>query len=246
MEMHVLENKKKLGEAAAKKAEELLSNAIDRNGSAAFIASTGASQFEFLETLTGSSMIDWQKTAMFHMDEYVGMSESHPASFCRYLKERLIDKVHPGAVYLIRGDADPEEECERISDIISRYSIDAAFVGIGENGHLAFNDPPADFETEKPCIVVKLDEKCRRPQFGEGWFKTLEDVPDKAVSLSIKQIMKSKTIICTIPDKRKAEAVKNCIEGEISPLFPASILRKHPQMFMFLDKDSSSLLAGKT
>ncbi len=246
MEMHVLENKKELGKAAAKKAEELLSNAIDRNGRAAFIAATGASQFEFLETLTGSSMIDWQKTTMFHLDEYPGMSESHPASFRRYLKERLIDKVHPGAVYLIRGDDDPGKECERLNDIISRYSIDAAFVGIGENGHLAFNDPPADFETEKPYIVVELDEKCRRQQFGEGWFKTLEEVPDKAISMSIKQIMKSKTIICTVPDKRKAEAVKNCIEGKISPLFPASILRKHPRTFMFLDKESSSLLEGKT
>ncbi len=246
MEMHVLENKKELGEAAAKKAEELLRDTIDRNGSAAFIAATGASQFEFLETLTGSSMIDWQKTTMFHLDEYAGMSESHPASFRRYLKERLIDKVHPGAVYLIRGNDDPGKECERLNDIISSYSIDTAFVGIGENGHLAFNDPPADFETEKPYIVVELDEKCRRQQFGEGWFRTLEEVPDKAISMSIKQIMKSKTIICTVPDKRKAEAVKNCIEGEISPLFPASILRKHPQMFMFLDKESSSLLERKT
>ena len=246
MEMYVGENKKELGKAAAKKAEELLRDAIDRNGRAAFIAATGASQFEFLETLTGSSMIDWQKTTMFHLDEYAGMPESHPASFRRYLKERLIDKVHPGAVYLIKGDNDPEKECERLNDIIFRYSIDAAFVGIGENGHLAFNDPPADFETEKPYIVVELDEKCRRQQFGEGWFRTLEEVPDKAISMSIKQIMKSKTIICTVPDKRKAEAVKNCIEGEISPLFPASILRKHPQMFMFLDKESSSLLERKT
>ena len=246
MEMHVLENKKELGEAAGRKAEELLRNAIDKNGRAAFIAATGASQFEFLETLTGSSMIDWSKTTMFHLDEYAGMHESHPASFRRYLKERLIDKVHPGEVYLIRGDNDPEKECERINGIISRYSVDAAFVGIGENGHLAFNDPPADFETEKPYIVVKLDEKCRRQQFGEGWFKTLEEVPDKAISMSIKQIMKSKAVICTVPDKRKAEAVKNCLEGEISPLFPASILRKHPRMFMFLDKDSSSLLERKT
>ncbi|HDN84788.1 MAG TPA: glucosamine-6-phosphate deaminase, partial [Candidatus Aerophobetes bacterium] len=172
-----------------------------------------------------------------------GIPEDHPASFRRYLRERLIDKVHPGIVYLINGDArDPEKECQRLNKIISEREIDVAFVGIGENGHLAFNDPPADFETEKPYIIVELDEACRRQQLGEGWFKSLDEVPKRAISMSIKQIMKSKNIICTVPDERKARAVKNCLEGEVSPYYPASILRKHKSVFLFLDKDSAKLL----
>jgi len=180
---------------------------------------------------------------MFHLDEYVGLPETHPASFIRYLKERLINKVHPGNVYLIRGDAkSPELECERLGKIIIQKEIDVAFVGIGENGHLAFNDPPADFDTEKPYLVVNLDDACRKQQLGEGWFKSFDEVPKKAISMSIHQIMKSKNIICTVPDKRKAKAVKNCLEEEISPLYPASILRKNPQVYFYLDKYSASLI----
>ncbi len=246
MQVQIFETKVETGKVAARKAAELLKGAIAEKGRAAFIAATGASQFEFLEALTSDSAIDWSKTTMFHLDEYVGLPESHPASFRRYLKERLIDKVHPGAVYLIRGDAeDPEAECERLNQIISRYDIDVAFVGIGENGHLAFNDPPADFQTEKPYIIVELDEKCRRQQLGEGWFTTLEDVPRRAISISIRQIMKSQAIICTVPESRKAQAVKDCLEGEISPWHPASILREHPNAFIYLDKCSAALLESR-
>jgi glucosamine-6-phosphate deaminase len=242
MKIQILGTKEEMGEAAARKAEEILNAAITARGKAGFIAATGASQFEFLEVLTKAS-VDWSKTVMFHLDEYVGISDSHPASFRRYLKERLIDKVHPGAVHLIAGDSPgPEEECKRLNTILADQIIDVAFVGIGENGHLAFNDPPADFVTEKPYIVVQLDDACRKQQMGEGWFAKLEDVPSRAISMSIKQIMKSKTVICTVPDSRKARAVKDCLEGEVSPLRPASILREHSNSLIYLDKYSSALL----
>jgi glucosamine-6-phosphate deaminase len=179
------------------------------------------------------------------LDEYIGMGADHPASFRRYLKERLVDVVHPGLVHLIQGEGDdPAAECRRINHIISQDKIDVAFVGIGENGHLAFNDPPADFDTEEPYIVVELDDACRQQQFGEGWFASLEEVPDTAISMSIYQIMKSDAIICTVPDKRKARAAQQCFEGEISPLHPASILRKHPRVFVYLDDDAGSLLTS--
>ena len=245
MNIEVSESSEETGEVAAKKAEELLKNAIAENGRATFIAATGASQFDFLETLAASQSVDWSKTTMFHLDEYIGISESHPASFRRYLKEKLIDKVNPGEVYLIQGDKDPAVECKRLNTIISGYSIDVAFVGIGENGHLAFNDPPADFETQYPYIIVDLDEMCRKQQFGEGWFKNLEDVPQQAISMSVKQIMKSRAIVCTVPDSRKAKAVKNCFDGDVSAMFPASILKEHQRAFIYLDKYSSALLKKK-
>jgi len=239
----VYENKNSMGKAAAEEAAKILVDAIKEKGEATFIAATGASQFEFLENLTGISSIDWSKINMFHLDEYVGLPETHPASFRKYLKERLINKVHPRNVYLIKGDAKIQElECERLGKIIIQKEIDVAFVGIGENGHLAFNDPPADFDTKKPYLVVELDDSCRKQQLGEGWFKSFDEVPKRAISISINQIMKSKNIICTVPDKRKAKAVKNCLEEEISPLYPASILRKHPQVYFYLDKNSASLI----
>ena len=243
MKVRVFETKEEMGKAAAKKAARILINAIKKKGEAVFLAATGASQFEFLESLTHIPSVDWSKTLMFHLDEYVGISGTHPASFRKYLKERLIDKVHPGDFYLIEGDAeDPELECERLSKIISEKEVDMAFVGIGENGHLAFNDPPADFGIEKPYIVVELDETCRKQQLGEGWFKSLNEVPCRAISMSIKQIMKSKNIICTVSDARKAQAVKDSLEGDISPDHPASILREHKNAFLFLDKNSAKLL----
>jgi glucosamine-6-phosphate deaminase len=243
MEMQIFKTKEEMGKAAARKAEEILNAAITAKGKAAFIAATGASQFEFLEELTRASSIDWSRTTMFHLDEYVGIPESHPASFRRYLKEKLIDKVHPGVVHLIAGDSpNPEEECQRLNKILVNQTVDVAFVGIGENGHLAFNDPPADFLTEKPYIVVQLDEACRRQQMGEGWFASFKEVPQKAISMSIRQIMKSKAIICTVPDKRKSKAVKDCLESKVSPEHPASILREHPRVFLFLDKAAASEL----
>lgn len=246
MEVQILETKERCGVAAADKAAEVLKEAIAAKGGARFIAATGASQFEFLKALTGESSIAWKRTTMFHLDEYIGLSGNHPASFRVYLRERLIDVVKPGEVHLIQGDTeDPYAECRRLSELLSAERVDVAFVGIGENGHLAFNDPPADFETEEPYIVVQLNEACRKQQLGEGWFTSLEDVPRRAISMSIQQIMKSQAIICTVPDKRKAIAVKHCLEGEISSRHPASILRKHSSVFMYLDKDSASLLQKK-
>jgi glucosamine-6-phosphate deaminase len=246
VEIHILETKEGCGAAAADKAAEILEKAITANGRACFIAATGASQFEFLKALTGKTSIDWKRTTMYHLDEYIGLPEDHPASFRRYLRERLIDRVHPGKAHLIRGDAeDPYAECRRLNKLLSEEKVDVAFVGIGENGHLAFNDPPADFDTEESYIVVELDEACRKQQMGEGWFNSLKDVPARAISMSIHQIMKSQSIICTVPDERKAKAVKHCLEGEISSWHPASILRKHSSVFIYLDKDSASLLEKK-
>jgi len=243
MQIRIFDTKKEMGKTAAEKAAQILKQAIEEKNEAVFVAATGVSQFEFLENLTSISSIDWSKTVMFHLDEYVGISENHPASFRKYLRERLINKVHPGIVYLINGDTkDPKLECERLNKIISEREVDVAFVGIGENGHLAFNDPPADFVTEKPYLVVKLDDTCRKQQLGEGWFRNLNEVPQRAISMSIKQIMKSKNIICTVPGARKAKAVKNSLEGDISPEHPASILRKHERVFLFLDKNSAKLL----
>ena len=245
MQIEVFKTKKACGAAAADRGAKILRKAIADNGRASFIVATGASQFDFLKAMTEKEGVDWRLTTMYHLDEYIGMNADHPASFRRYLKERLVEVVHPGKVCFIQGDADdPAMECRRINNIISQDRIEVAFVGIGENGHLAFNDPPADFDTEVPYIIVELNDACRQQQFGEGWFASLEEVPNSAISMSVQQIMKSETIICTVPDKRKARAVKQCFEGEISPLHPASILRKHSKAFVYLDDDAASLLAS--
>ena len=247
MQIQVFQTKAECGAAAADKAAELLRKAIAAKGHASFITATGASQFEFLDVLTEQGGIDWVKTTMYHLDEYIGFSDDHPASFRGYLKERLVDKVHPGTVHFIQGETeDSKSECKRLNNLISQDKIDVAFVGIGENGHLAFNDPPADFETEIPFIIVELDEACREQQLGEGWFPNLSDVPKQAISTTIKQLMKSKYIVCVVPGKRKAQAVKHCFEDGISPMYPASILRKHADAFVYLDKNSASLLSKES
>src|SRR6476659_8040309 len=197
VKVEIYDSKLELGEAAAQDAAAIIQQAITARGTAYVIAATGASQFEFLDALVAQD-IDWQGVEFFHLDEYVGLPETHPASFRRYLTERIINRIHAKAFYLINGEeADPQAECRRVGDLISRHSIDVAFVGIGENGHLAFNDPPADFETEEPYLVVTLDDACRRQQLGEGWFPTFDDVPKQAISMSVRQIMKSGAIICT-------------------------------------------------
>lgn len=243
MEIAIYPTRLETSRQAAEQAAGLLRAAIAERGRAVFIAATGASQFDFLEALTAAPGIDWSKTVMFHLDEYVGLPVDHPASFRGYLMQRLVEKVYPGEVILINGDApDLAAEIDTLNQRIAAETVDVAFVGIGENGHLAFNDPPADFKTQQPYIVVNLDEACRRQQLGEGWFPTFEDVPTQAVSMSIQQIMKSRHIICTVPDGRKAQAVRDCFTGEITPLHPASILRQHPRCAVFLDEDSAALL----
>jgi glucosamine-6-phosphate deaminase len=196
--------------------------------------------------LTKTPGIDWSKVEMFHLDEYVGLPITHPASFRKYLIERFIEPTGMTNYHLLDGEADPNEVCRRASEAISAAPIDVAFVGIGENGHLAFNDPPADFETEEPYIVVTLDEACRRQQVGEGWFAGLDDVPKQAISMTVKQILRAGEIICIVPDARKAQAVKNCFENEISPIYPASILRTHEDTTVYLDDASASLLEPET
>ena len=238
-------NPKEAGSQSGKKAAELISKTISEKGFANIILATGASQFETLAVLTQSD-VDWSRVVMFHLDEYIGLPESAPASFRKYLKERFLQKVSPlKAAHLVNGENDPVQECQRLNNIIQQHPVDVALVGIGENGHLAFNDPPADFNTTDPYIVVELDEQCRKQQMGEGWFATLEDVPRRAISMSIKQILLSKHIICTVPDARKAEAVKNTLEGSVTNLVPASILQQHPDCVFYLDTASASLLSKR-
>jgi len=243
MEVNISESKAAMGMAAASKGLELINRTLEEKGGASIILATGASQFEMMAELVKADM-DWSKVTVFHLDEYIGIPVTHPASFRKYLKERFVDRVSPAAFHAIDGETDPPWECCRLGGIIKKHRIDVAFVGIGENAHLAFNDPPADFETEEPYIVVDLDLVCRKQQLGEGWFPSLEAVPEKAISMSVHQIMKAKTIICTVPDQRKAKAVKNTLEGEVRAEVPASILTTHKAAWMFLDQQSASLLGG--
>ena len=196
-----------------------------------------------LEHLVQESL-DWSRVEAFHLDEYVGLPMSHPASFRRYLKERFVDALHEPlkGFHYINAERDPEATCEHLNALIADRQVDVAFIGIGENGHIAFNDPPADFETESPYIVVALDEACRRQQVGEGWFPDFASVPEKAVSMSPRQIMKASQIVCTVPDERKAEAVRRAVEGPVTPLVPASILQKHLDCLLVLDAASASEL----
>lgn len=246
MNLGVFEDKKALGAAAAAQAAAAIRRAIAERGRARIVAATGASQFEFLEALTRTPDVDWQKVEMFHLDEYVGLPITHPASFRKYLRERLVQKTGIQNYHFLDGEKNPEDVCRAAGKAISAAPIDVAFVGIGENGHLAFNDPPADFETEEPYIVVRLDEACRRQQVGEGWFSSIAEVPDRAITMSIRQIMKAREIVCVVPDARKAAAVKACFEGDVRPTAPASILRAHPNTTVFLDKDSAALLSAES
>jgi glucosamine-6-phosphate deaminase len=243
MDVRIFDTKQELGRAAAERAVAAIGEAIARSGEARVIAATGASQFEFLDALTARKDVDWPRVEMFHLDEYVGVSDTHPASFRRYLRERIVERVHPRAFHFLAGDApDPATECRRVGALVARAPVDVAFVGIGENGHLAFNDPPADFETEEPYLVVALDDACRRQQLGEGWFATIDDVPRRAISMSIRQILKAREILCIVPDARKAKAVRDCLEGEVTPVHPSSILQAHPATTVYLDRDSAALL----
>jgi glucosamine-6-phosphate deaminase len=240
--LKVFSDKIQLGRTAAAQAAASIQRAIAARGQARVIAATGASQFEFLQALTQTSGIDWSRVEMFHLDEYVGLPITHPASFRKYLLERLIEPTALANHHLLDGEGDAQAVCQQAGALIAAAPIDVAFVGIGENGHLAFNDPPADFETEEPYLIVKLDEACRHQQVGEGWFAHMADVPQQAISMSIQQILKAQEIICIVPDARKAQAVKACLAGEVSPLQPASILQRHPRVTIYLDRESSALL----
>lgn len=244
MEVRIFDTQDALAAEAASRAAGAIRGALDARGEARVVAATGVSQLAFLEALTATGDLDWSRVAFFHLDEYLGLPESHPASFRRYLRERIVEKVHPGTFHFVDGEAaDPEAECRRLGALYRERAPDVAFVGIGENGHLAFNDPPADFETDEPYIVVELDEACRRQQLGEGWFPGIEDVPQRAISMSISGILAAREILCIAPEARKARAVRDCLEGEIGPERPASALRRHDRAVVLLDADSAALLS---
>ena len=246
MHIKIFDSKQELGKSAARDAAEIINQAIRERDIAYVIAATGVSQFEFLDCLVLES-IDWTKVTFFHLDEYAGLPESHPASFRRYLKERIVSRVHPRAFHFINGETDDvQEECRRVGQLITQQVVDVAFVGIGENGHLAFNDPPANFDTDEPYIVVNLDDACRQQQVGEGWFESIDEVPARAISMSIKQILRSREILCIVPDQRKAQAVKASVELNVSAMHPASILQTHDRVTLFLDRNSSSLLSNRS
>ena len=245
MNIFIEPSSESLGKSAGKAAAFIIKQTIIEKGQANIILATGTSQFETLHQLLEDAEINWSKVVMFHLDEYIGIPITAKASFRKYLKERFIDKVAGlQAAYLINGELNADMECKRLSELIVKHPIDLALVGIGENGHLAFNDPPANFETDDPYIIVELDDDCRKQQLNEGWFPSFDDVPKKAISMSIRQILKSKKIICSVPGNRKALAVKNCLENPVSNLFPASILKTHDSCSYYLDKDSSNLLSN--
>ena len=243
MNINVYENKTLLGRAAAERAALTMRAAIRDHRKARIITATGASQFEFLEALTAAPDIEWRRVELFHLDEYIGLPVSHPASFRKYLLDRLIRPTGIPTCHLLNGNADPHEVARSVGKELNSAPVDIAFVGIGENGHLAFNDPPADFQTETPYLIVELDEACRRQQVGEGWFADISEVPQQAITMSIRQILKAREIVAAVPDARKAAAVKACCEGEITPLAPASALRMHPNATIFLDMQSAALLS---
>ena len=242
MQIKILDDKKALGLAAAEHAAKSLRAAVRENGAARIVAATGVSQFEFLDLLTSAADIAWSRVELFHLDEYVGLPATHPASFRKYIMERIIHKTGITQYHLLDGEGYPQDVAKRVGNELISRPVDLAFVGIGENGHLAFNDPPADFATEEPYLVVALDEACRQQQVNEGWFEKLDDVPKRAISMSIRQIMRVREIIAVVPEGRKAAAVRACLEEEIHPMAPASILREHANATIYLDQDSASLL----
>lgn len=233
-----------MSRAAAQQAAGTLRDRIRANGDVRLVAATGASQIDFLEALTAAPDIQWSRVELFHLDEYIGLPASHPASFRRYLLDRLIDKVGVGRYHLLDCEEDGVKTADEVGTLLAGRPVDLALVGVGENAHLAFNDPPADFDTERPYVIVTLDAACRRQQVGEGWFGSVDEVPARALSMSVRQILKSTEIIAVVPDARKSRAVKACVEGPVSPLAPASILQTHPHTTLFLDRDSAALLAG--
>jgi glucosamine-6-phosphate deaminase len=238
----IFESNKRLAEAAAAEAARQIREAIAERTRARVVASTGISQYDFLAALVATPQIDWSALELFHLDEYLGLGGDHPASFQRYMRERIIQPTGIRQAHLLDGMGDPEQVRTAAAAAISAMPVDVLFAGIGENGHLAFNDPPADFMTDEPFLLVALDERSRRQQVGEGWFGSLEEVPRRAITMSVRQILKAREILCIVTDKRKAEAVKRCFEGEISPMAPASALRLHPNVIAFLDQDAASLL----
>src|ERR1700730_13476553 len=243
MLLKVFNDRVALGRAAAEQAAAAIRRALAERGNARIVAATAASQLEFLDALTKAPGIDWSRVEAFHLDEYMGLPVTHPGSFRKMLLEQLLQKTGIANYYLLDGDAaDPLEVVRRVGKELASRPVDIAFLVIGENGHIAFNDPPADFQTEESYIIVNLDEACRQQQVGEAWFADVSQVPKRAISMSVRQILKANEILAVVPGPRKAQAVKASFEGEVSPTVPASILRAHPNATVYLDKHSASLL----
>ncbi len=237
MKVIVSNTAEELGKRAADIAAEYLNDLIKNNGEARIVVSTGASQFETFNALIASD-IDWSRVEMFHLDEYFGLPESHPASFRKYLKERFVSKVQLKSVNFVEGT---EKNIKEISAKLLEKPVDLGLIGIGENAHIAFNDPPADFDTTEPYILVELDDACKRQQVGEGWFATVDDVPKQAVTMSVHQIMQCKKIISCVPHSVKARAVSDTLNNEVTNRVPATILKTHPDWTLMLDKNSAAL-----
>lgn len=243
MELVIATDRNGLGLATATRAAETLRQRVQAQGSARIVVATGSSQFEVLDSLVAQDHVDWSAIEGFHLDEYIGLDPDHPASFCGYLKKRFVDRVPLRSFQFLLGTNDPGQVCQSASRELTARPIDLALVGIGENGHLAFNDPPADFEASEAYRIVELDEACRRQQVGEGWFDHLDQVPRRAISMSIRQIMAAQQILCSVPDRRKAAAVAAALQGPVTPDVPASILQQHPNLTVVLDSGSASELA---
>jgi glucosamine-6-phosphate deaminase len=244
MLLRVFQDKVSLGRAAAEQAATVIRRALAERGEARIITATGAAQFQFLEALTATPNIDWPKVEAFHLDEYIGLPANHPGSFKKFLMDNLASKTGIGKFHYLDGNAsDVAAAAGEVGRKLASAPIDIAFLGIGENGHIAFNDPPADFTTEDPYLIVNLDEACRRQQVGEAWFADISQVPERAISMSARQILKARELLVVVPDQRKAPAVKMCLEGEINPMAPASIIRRHPNATIYLDTHSASLLS---
>ncbi len=245
MILRVLPDRTAVGQAAAAHAAGAIRSALRDRGQARIVVATAASQREFLEALTATPGIDWTLVEAFHLDEYIGLPAAHPGSFRRMLREQLVEKTGIARVHWLDGDGDVPRVLRDVGHAIASAPVDIAFVGVGENGHLAFNDPPADFETDEPYLVVALDETCRRQQVGEGWFASIAEVPTRAISMSIRRILQAREIVAVVPGSRKAAAVKACFEGTIGPMAPASILRTHANATAYLDADAAALLTPR-
>jgi len=241
MNMKIFENPVELGKAAAAYCAEIINEVIDRQGKARIVLSTGASQFETIKALIEST-IDWSKVEMFHLDEYIGLPESHPASFRKYLKERFLSKINIKQAYMVDGEDDPQKVIASLTAEIRKEPIDLGVIGIGENAHIAFNDPPADFETHDAYICVTLDDVCKQQQVGEGWFATIDDVPKQAISMTVYQIMQCRKIVSCVPHSVKAKAIRDTLNNEPTNRIPATKLKEHPDWTLFLDKESASLI----
>jgi len=241
MTINIFETPVELGQAAAKYSADIINEAITRKGKARIVLSTGASQFETIKALIETN-VDWSKVEMFHLDEYIGLPESHPASFRNYLKARFLSRVAVKQAYLVDGEDDPQKVIAYLSAEIGKEPVDIGLIGIGENAHIAFNDPPADFETEDPFICVTLNDTCKQQQVREGWFATIDDVPKQAISMSVHQIMQCRHIVSCVPYTVKAKAIKDMLENKLTNTIPATMLKKHPDSALFLDRDSASLI----